>query len=193
MLVKEVMKMDTKQNVYKSISETAADATSSRSRVVAFLLAFLLPVGIHNYYLGYHIKGLAQTLVLFATVILMPSFIAVVILPFYIAWLTSEGLIFLLWYKVSDGDGFLLYDDKNPQKPNRQTTINLAFLLPFGLHNIYAGKLTRGVIAWGLVAIVISTNVIFLFFPVMVISILTILIVVIISWLEGLYMLINKT
>lgn len=179
-------------SVFKSIHETSAVAKSSRHRLLVFFLAFFLPVGIHNYYLGNHIKGLAQSLIILALVIFTPVFISVFFIPFYIAWVTSEGLYYLLWYDVADGDGFLLYDRKNPPKPSRKGAILLAFCLPFGLHNFYLGNIKRGAITWSFVAVILSSNIIFMIFPIYYFVLYLLVVPVLVSWLEGVWMLIKQ-
>lgn len=179
-------------SVFDKIAETNKKATSSRSRLLVALLAFIFPFGAHNYYLGYHIKGIVQTFTLIALGIFIPPGITVFLLPIYIAWITSEGLIYLLWYDVKDGNDFLLYDKYNPPKPNKKTALFLAFLLPFGLHNIYQGKFKIGIAEWGFAAIIITINLYWLVIPILYISLNAILLVVVISWAEGIWMLIKK-
>ena len=175
-------------NVFVQISETSKNASSKRSRVLVFFIAFIFPIGLHNYYLGYHIKGIAQTFVFLGLSIFIPPGFLVFVLPFYIAWITSEGLMYLLWFDVKDGDDFPLYDRNNPPIPKQQYAILLAFLLPFGLHNLYLGNIKRGIISWSFVAIIITLNIVFLIIPIFYLSLNFILLVVLVSWVEGMWM-----
>jgi TM2 domain-containing membrane protein YozV len=153
--------METRANVYERVSDANKKATSKRSRVIVFILSFVFPVGIHNFYLGYHIKALVQVGIALFLLLFTPPFIFFIVAPFYIAWITSEGLIYLLWYKVKDGDDFRFYDINNPPKPKKNKALILAFLLPFGLHNIYLGNLKRGIVEWGFVVVIISIEYIY--------------------------------
>ncbi len=188
--------MEIKISVYKKINEDTSDKRSPRSRKKAFLFAFLTPVGVHNYYLGHHMRGLAQTMTIITTAFVVPFFVSVFVLPFYFAWVTAEGLMILLWWDISDGDGFFMYDPNTPQKPSLDKAIKLAFFLPFGFHNIYLGNLKRGIIQWGFIMVFISSYLLYLVFPFLIIPLYSVFIVVvtilIISWLEGLYLLNKK-
>lgn len=184
--------MSSNSNVFERNAEISKNASSRRSRVVVFLLAFFFPVGLHNYYLGYHIKGIVQTFTAIALILFIPPFLLVFILPLYITWITSEGLIYLLWYDVKDGEDFLMYDKNNPPRPDYKKALLLSFILPFGLHNIYLGNIKRGIIEWSFVAIVLTTYLIFQIIPIMFISLYAIIIIIIISWLEGIWMIIKK-
>ncbi len=155
--------MSNHSSVFKSIQETSSNAVSNRKRIVVFIMAILLPLGTHNYYLGNYIKGLAQSLIIFGLFV-GPIFITIFLIPFYIAWVWYEGVYYLLRHNVRDGDGFPMYDPKNPVLPNRNKAIKLAFYIPFGWHHIYLGNLVRGVLVWGffsvLTAFVISIELI---------------------------------
>jgi hypothetical protein len=85
-----------------------------------------------------------------------------------------------------------MYDRSNPQKPEEKYAIIMAFLLPFGLHNFYLGRFKRGIIAWGFVVIILTINLIFLIHPILLISLNFIFVVVLISWIEGLLLIIKK-
>jgi TM2 domain-containing membrane protein YozV len=184
--------MSASSNVYEKISETKRNSSSKRSRILVFFFAFIFPIGLHNYYLGYHIKGIIQTFMIVLLGSFVPPILFLLIFPFYIAWITSEGLVYLLWYDVKDGNDFPMYDRSNPQKPEEKYAIIMAFLLPFGLHNFYLGRFKRGIIAWGFVVIILTINLIFLIHPILLISLNFIFVVVLISWIEGLLMIIKK-
>ncbi len=184
--------MQDHSSVYERISETNKLATSSRSRIIVVLLSFITPVGLHNYYLGYTIKGIVQSAVVLSFVLFIPPFITVFALPIYVAWITSEGLTYLLWYDVKDGDGFRLYNRDKPPIPDKKKAILLAFLLPFGLHHFYLGHLKRGILEWGFAAIVLAIYLFYKIIPVLYISPNIILFVAVISWIEGIWMVIKK-
>lgn len=184
--------MSASSNVYEKISETKKNSSSKRSRILVFLFAFIFPVGLHNYYLGYHIKGIVQTSMIVVLGSFVPPILFLLLFPIYIVWITSEGLIYLLWYDVKDGNDFPMYDRNNLPKPEEKYAIIMAFLLPFGLHNFYLGRFKRGIITWGFVVIILTINLIFLIHPILYISLNSILVFVLISWVEGLLMIIKN-
>jgi len=184
--------MQTDSSVYERISETNKYAVSKRSRIIVFLLSFITPVGIHNIYLGHHIRGIIQIGFALGAILFIPPLLLIIILPFYIAWITSEGLTYLLWYKVKDGDDFKFYDKSNPPLPKKRIAILLAFLLPFGLHNFYLGRKKMAIVEWGLIAVFLTIKLIYLVIPVIYISFLMIVLLILPSWLEGLWLIIKK-
>ncbi len=178
-------------NIYDEVSEIKQSARSKKSRLIVFILSFI-PIGLHNYYLGYQIRAITQTAITFFIMVFTPAGFVLLAFSLYLAWLTGEGLQYLLWYDVKDGDGFRLYDKENPPKPKRKNAILMAFLLPFGLHNIYLGNLIRGRIEWGLVIFVLATNISFHFIPSLFLTYYFIFLVVIICWIEGIWLCFKK-
>jgi TM2 domain-containing membrane protein YozV len=183
-------------SVYERISETNKTATSNKSRVLVFILSFFFPFGAHNFYLAYHIKGIVQLGIAIGLLLFIPPFFLLILLPLYFAWLTSEGLTYLLWYKVKDGNDFKLYNKDHPPVPSKQKAILLAFLLPFGLHNFYLGRLKIAVIEWGLIAAFISINVIVYLLPGIYLVVSNywyfLFILFMPTWIEGIWMLIKR-
>lgn len=187
--------METQTSVFERVAESKKNAYSSRSRILAFLLAFILPMGAHNYYLGYTIKAIVQTLALLGIIIFIPPVLFIFVLPFYVGWITSEGLLYLLYAPAKDGDGFPMAKDIKNARIKEKNVVLLAFLLPFGLHNIYKGNFVKGFIVWVFTAFVISIHIIILLVPgITLIGSTWILLVipVLLSWLEGLWLLIKK-
>jgi TM2 domain-containing membrane protein YozV len=183
-------------SVYERISETNKKVRSNKSRIVVFILSFFLPFGTHNFYLGYHIKGIIQVGIAIGLLLFIPPLFLLFILPFYIAWITSEGLTYLLWYKVKDGNDFRLYDKDHPPVPSRRKAIWMAFLLPFGLHNFYLGRLKIAIIEWGLIATFVSIQIITSLTPGISLIVTNYLylfsLLLIPSWIEGIWMLIKR-
>lgn len=188
--------METNTSVYDRISEKNRNAVSNKSRLVVFILSFFFPIGIHNFYLAYHIKAIVQLGMALGLVLFIPPFFLIFILPIYFAWISSEGLTYLLWYKVKDGNDFKLYNKDNPVLPDKNKAILLAFLLPFGLHNFYLGRLKIAVIEWGLIAAFISINVIVYLLPGISLVVSNywffLFILFVPSWIEGIWMLIKR-
>jgi|GEM_PF-3490696 len=183
--------MTEQSNIYDRISATSKSVQSSKSRLLIFLLS-LIPLGLHNYYLGYYIKAITQTGVAILLFLFTPPIFFIIFFSLYIAYLTSEGLTYLLWYKVKDGYDFPLYDKNHPKLPNKDKAILLAFLLPFGLHNFYLGNFKRAYFEWGFIAFIIAHYILFLFIPLFIFLGPIYLIVIFISWIEGGWMLYKK-
>jgi len=186
-------------DVYKNIHKDTSDKKSPRNRNIALLLAFLTPIGVHNYYLGHHMRGIAQTMLFIGLWFITPIFIAIFILPFYFAWVTVDGLITKLWWDIRDGDGFRMYEHDEKHDIDHDKVIKLALLLPFGLHNIYRGHFKLGVFQWSVVMLIISLlvfNFVFTFFLInlesLIIFVIPIFMVMISAWIEGILLLMKK-
>ena len=184
--------METNTNVYHRISEMNKNKISSRKRILVFLLAFLLPFGSHRFYLGYYIKGLIQLGILICLILFIPHIFFVILFSVYYAWITYEGLTYLLWYDCKDGDGFKFYQQDHPPVLNKKKVILLSFILPFGLHHFYLGHKKLAMIEWGFVAIELAILIQFSIVPIFRIDPTILLIVVVVSWIEGLYFLFSK-
>lgn len=189
--------MDNNQSVFERISESNKSAQSNKSRLLIFILS-IIPLGLHQYYLENYIKGIIQTAITLAFVLFIPFPFLIILFPIYMAYLSGEGLKYLLWYDVKDGGDFRLYNKDNPPLPDKRKAIKLAFFLPFGFHNIYRGKTVWGRIQWGIfifplllvltdffipnIFILWSSGFIILFLAIM-------LIPIVINWIEGLFLL----
>ena len=177
--------------VYERISDTQKNNQSNKSRIVVFLLSVFLPFGSHNYYLGYHIKAIVQTGLAILIVLFIPPLFMVIFLSIYITYMISEGLTYLFWYKMKDGYDFPLYNPNKEKIPEKKKAILLAFLLPIGSHHFYLGNIKRAYLEWGFVGIILTTNIIFMIIPILYINLISIMIVIVIAWIEGLWMLIK--
>jgi len=183
--------MENQTNVYKRVSELSKNATSSRSRIVAVILAFILPVGTHNFYLGYYVKGIVQFGIALFLSLIMPPFISVFIFPAIWAWMTYEGLTYLLWYQAKDGDGFLFEQLEDKPEPKKWVVILLSFIFPFGLHHIYLGNKIRGILEWGFVAYVAAILIQHYVIEILWVSPAILFLIIGISWLEGIWFLLT--
>ncbi len=191
--------MSEKIDVYKNIHKNNYDRKSSRNRNIALILAFLTPIGVHNYYLGHHMRGLAQTMLFIGLWFITPLFISIFILPFYFIWVTADGLITRLWWDIRDGDGFRMYDHEEKDGIDPIQTIKLAFLLPFGLHNIYRGKFKMGIFQWSVVMLIINIYLFYIFFSFFTLAfqaltllIIPIALVMLSAWFEGIILLLKQ-
>ncbi|QLY39691.1 hypothetical protein HF295_01975 [Hujiaoplasma nucleasis] len=106
-------------------------------------------------------------------------------------YIVSEGLTYLFWYKVKDGYDFPLYNPNKAIIPEKKKAILLAFLLAIGSHHFYLGNFKRAYFEWGFAGIILTINLIFRIIPILYISLNFIMLVVVIAWLEGFWMLIK--
>ncbi len=128
--------MSQAKTLFKELRENRETAMSNKRRVTVFLLAVLLPIGIHELYLKRQIKffGHIGFLIFFSLgpFVLFYQFAYAL----YFAYVFAEAFYYLLSPKAKDGDGFrlkalpFLSDPRLKQK----LTILLAFITPFGIH-----------------------------------------------------------
>ena len=186
--------------LFKELKEQKQEAMSSRKRLYVFLLAILLPIGIHELYLGRAIKFFGHTgyLILFS---LGPFFIFMQFAyAMYLAYIVTEASYYLLSSKAKDGDGFYLkpLGIMNRISSPRKVAILLAFLVPVGIHSYILDKSDKAtlvnlafffILFFYLTAVVLSDFMPLVFF----IRLDVVFIAIIICWIDGVRLVFKKS